>query len=138
MNHRAALVFVGLALAVAGCAGKPAKPLTAEEASAAPTAQLCWRYGEFGKSSEDASAASRRAIRAELRKRGAIDDGEWQLVDRQTIEKGVHRCAVLAVFGNPTADNQSGNGIEVLSFTADNALVTLRDGAVVAFLVGRS
>ncbi len=120
-------------LALLGCSTPPAKPLTAEQAQNAETERLCWGYHEFGAINGDASQVSRANIRAELIKRGVMNDHDWQIVDRQRVDTGIGRCAVLALFGIPSTANENGR-IEVLAFGV-SIFITLVDGKVTAYQV---
>lgn len=126
------LMVLAVAALAAGC-GTPYVPVfSPEQAAATDTQRLCWGYGEYRVVNTDEGQQSRVAIRAELTKRGAVDAKEWTLVDAGALNRGMRRCAVLAVLGKPVLVDGRRDGAEFIEFQ-DSAFATLTDGVLISY-----
>jgi hypothetical protein len=115
-----------------GCAQSEPPAITPDQAAAADTDKLCWGYYGYGQIDLKAARVSRQTVRNELNRRGAVTLNEWELVDGLHIDRGLGRCAVLALFGKPMFASENGH-VTVLAFA--NANVTLISGRVTAYTV---
>ncbi len=93
------LVLFALVMAVTGCAGSPARlsMMSPDELAAVRLPDLCNAY------------ASMRSgdVEAEILRRQAITDDEWELVREKKIAIGMSTCALLASWGAPNTINAS-------------------------------
>jgi hypothetical protein len=81
----------------------------------------------------DTASKNMAAIRAELIRRGATTQSEWELTDAGKIQIGMHKCIVFALFGAPVATTVSGN-ITTYGFSPSDA-VSFVNGSVTTFTV---
>jgi hypothetical protein len=103
MRKLLTLPLMLIALLVLACSHSPLA-VSLESAAglqAEDTTTLCWIVGFNGSGVNKA--------RAELERRQALTEEEWQLVDQHKIRLGMSRCAVLASWGPPTDVKQQTN-----------------------------
>jgi hypothetical protein len=128
-----ALGALAIACSVLSACATPEPPaLTPDQAAAVDTEKLCWGYHGYGQIDLQAAQVSRQTIRNELDRRGAVTSSEWTVVDGLHIDKGLGRCAVLALFGKPAFVTENSR-VTVLTF--GNAAITLINGRVTAYTV---
>jgi len=98
IGHYGLILFV-LVMGVAGCAGSPARlaMMSPDELAAVRLPDLCNAYSSVGGSD----------VEAEILRRQAITDDEWELVRAKKIAVGMSTCALLASWGAPSTINTS-------------------------------
>ncbi len=95
-----------------------------------PTPALCITY-YLRNTDQGYSAANLTAIHAILDKRGAVDPGDWDLIEARQLKVGMRGCAVFAVLGEPFTTVDKGP-IETLTFVG-KGVVQLRDDRMISF-----
>lgn len=125
---------------LAGCAA--AMPdvhlLTAQEVQAMPdTGSLCQLFHNFHHAQSFGNPAwapqNMAVIRAELIRRGATSESEWELTDAGKIQTGMHKCIIFALFGAPATTTVSG-AVALYQFP-NGDIVVFQNGVVTSFTV---
>jgi hypothetical protein len=128
--------FLGVVLLV-GCAA-PAPVLTPEEVRVVPdTDSLCQLFHNVHVvqtwSPNDSASENIAVIRAELIRRGATSESEWESTDAGKIQTGMHKCIIFALFGAPATTSVS-SGVTLYQFPSGD-IVIFQNGVVTSFTV---
>jgi hypothetical protein len=114
-----------LVLLLCGCV--PSLPVLTSE-------HICKLSHTLRDTIHDANGSKDAAVvRAELIRRGATSQSEWDLTDAGKIQTGMHKCIVFALFGAPAITSMSGP-VNVYQFPSGD-VVTFQGGVVTAFTV---
>ena len=138
-NKARTVIGMAVSLAVlAGCAEEPLSVYTSSKAHDMATENLCVVYHRLNSSSAMPAAdidASKQAVRAELTARNEVPQSEWRDINDKFMEKGLHRCAVWAILGEPERVNavHGHDAVEEIWHYGKDAYVHLFDGKVTAY-----
>jgi hypothetical protein len=126
---------IALSLALMLCGFVTTLPdLTPDQVQAMPdTEALCERFHTLHKMNLPNAQKDMAVIRAELIRRGATSQSEWDLTDAGKIQTGMHKCIVFALFGAPTTISMSGP-VNLYQFPAGD-IVIFQSGAVTSFTI---
>lgn len=95
-----------------------------------PTPALCITYYQSN-TDQGYSPSNLTAIHKILDNRGAVDPGDWDLIEQKQVKVGMRACSVLAVLGEPFTTVDKGP-IETMNFVG-KGIAQFKDDRLISF-----